>query len=108
MSAPAPAAAAALDILEFLASRGEPVPAATISRALDLPRSSVYHLLTVLTGRGYVTHLADEHRYGLGVTAYELGAAYPRQACLACLAEPLSDDPQTVAALMDVVDVHFG
>jgi nitric oxide reductase NorQ protein len=31
----------------------------------------------------------------------------PRQACLACLAEPLSDDPQTVAALMDVVDVHF-
>ena len=32
----------------------------------------------------------------------------PRQACRACLAEPLSDDPQTVAALMDVVDVHFG
>jgi len=32
----------------------------------------------------------------------------PRQACLACLAEPLSDDPQTVAALMEVVDVHFG
>lgn len=31
----------------------------------------------------------------------------PRDACLACLAEPLSDDPQTVAALMDVVDVHF-
>ena len=31
----------------------------------------------------------------------------PREACLACLAEPLSDDPQTVAALMDVVDVHF-
>jgi len=86
VSAPAPAAAAALDILEFLASRGEPVPAATISRALDLPRSSVYHLLTVLTGRGYVTHLADEHRYGLGVAAYELGAAYPRQAGLARLA----------------------
>src|SRR3989338_7278684 len=31
-----------------------------------------------------------------------------RDACLACLAEPLSDDPATVAALMDVVDVHFG
>ena len=30
-----------------------------------------------------------------------------RQACLACLAEPLSDDLQTVHALMDVVDVHF-
>lgn len=32
----------------------------------------------------------------------------PREACRSCLAEPLSDDPQTVAALMDVVDVHFG
>ncbi len=32
----------------------------------------------------------------------------PREACMACLAEPLSDDPLTVAALMDVVDVHFG
>ncbi|MNO36272.1 Denitrification regulatory protein NirQ [compost metagenome] len=32
----------------------------------------------------------------------------PRQACLASLAEPLSDDPATVAALMDIVDVHFG
>lgn len=31
----------------------------------------------------------------------------PREACMACLAEPLSDDPLTVAALMDVVDVHF-
>src|SRR5690606_5098553 len=31
----------------------------------------------------------------------------PREACRACLAEPLSDDAQTVAALMDVVDVHF-
>lgn len=30
-----------------------------------------------------------------------------QQACLACLAEPLSDDLQTVRALMDVVNVHF-
>ncbi|WP_330214657.1 CbbQ/NirQ/NorQ/GpvN family protein [Pseudomonas sp. AM8] len=41
-------------------------------------------------------------------TARLIGAGMsPREACLACLAEPLSDDPQTVAALMDVVDVHF-
>ena len=41
-------------------------------------------------------------------TARMIGAGMsPREACLACLAEPLSDDPQTVAALMDVVDVHF-
>ncbi|MCZ4323139.1 MULTISPECIES: CbbQ/NirQ/NorQ/GpvN family protein [Pseudomonas] len=41
-------------------------------------------------------------------TARMIGSGMsPREACLACLAEPLSDDPQTVAALMDVVDVHF-
>ena len=41
-------------------------------------------------------------------TARLIGAGMnPREACLACLAEPLSDDPLTVAALMDVVDVHF-
>lgn len=41
-------------------------------------------------------------------TARMIGAGMnPREACRACLAEPLSDDPQTVAALMDVVDVHF-
>ena len=41
-------------------------------------------------------------------TARMIKAGMPvREACLACLAEPLSDDPQTVAALMDVVDVHF-
>ncbi len=31
----------------------------------------------------------------------------PRDACRAALAEPLSDDEATVAALMDLVDVHF-
>lgn len=41
-------------------------------------------------------------------TARLIKAGLPvRQACLACLAEPLSDDLQTVQALMDVVDVHF-
>jgi nitric oxide reductase NorQ protein len=41
-------------------------------------------------------------------TARMIKAGMPvREACLACLAEPLTDDPQTVAALMDVVDVHF-
>ncbi len=30
----------------------------------------------------------------------------PREACRVALAEPLSDDPATVAALMDIVDLH--
>ena len=31
----------------------------------------------------------------------------PRAACRAALAEPLSDDADTVAALLEVIDAHF-
>jgi DNA-binding IclR family transcriptional regulator len=82
----ASAAANALDVLELLSRRPEPVPAASIARDLGLPRSSVYHLLKVLHGRGYVTHYPEERRYGLGQAAYELGSAYQRQAPMARLA----------------------
>ena len=82
----APAAANALDVLEHLSRHAEPLPAASIARDLGLPRSSVYHLLKVLAGRGYITHYAEERRYGLGPAAYELGSAYQRQAPLARVA----------------------
>lgn len=78
----ATAAAHGLDVLTLLARHGEPLPAAAIARELGLPRSSVYHLLAVLASRGFVRHLAEERRYGLGVAAYELGSAYQRQAPL--------------------------
>jgi DNA-binding IclR family transcriptional regulator len=87
----APAAGHALDILSALARRGEPVPAATLVRTLGLPRSSVYHLLSVLVDRGFVSHLESERRYGLGVAAYELGTAYQRQAGLERLARATLD-----------------
>jgi nitric oxide reductase NorQ protein len=32
---------------------------------------------------------------------------HPMDVCRCCLAEPLSDDPQTVAALMDVARIYF-
>ena len=86
-----PAAGHALDVLELLARRGEPLPAATVARELGLPRSSTYHLLGVLRDRGYVSHLEGERRYGLGVAAYELGSAYQRQAPLQRIARGTLD-----------------
>ncbi|MEP7192789.1 MAG: IclR family transcriptional regulator [Actinomycetota bacterium] len=85
----APAASQALTVLRLLARHTEPVPASSIARDLGLPRSSVYHLLTVLCDQGFVVHLADERRYGLGVAAFELGSAYTRQAPLQRLARQL-------------------
>src|SRR3954449_9110638 len=78
----AAAAGHALDVLRLLARHTEPQPAAAIARDLGLPRSRVYHLLRVLTDQGFVAHLPEERRYGLGVAAFELGSAYTRQAPL--------------------------
>ncbi|CCH76622.1 Transcriptional regulator, IclR family protein [Nostocoides japonicum T1-X7] len=87
----APAAGHALDVLTLLARHSTPLPAGAIARSLGLPRSSTYHLLTVLCDRGYVVHLPAERRYGLGVAAYELGSAYQRQTGLARLARDVLD-----------------
>jgi len=84
-----PAAGHALDVLTLLAAHPAPVPAATITRRLGLPRSTTYHLLATLIERGFVAHLPEERRYGLGPAAYELGTAYQRQAPLQRFARPI-------------------
>lgn len=73
-------------MLKFLASQPDPVPLDRIMRACDLPRSTAYHLMTAMAEEGFVTHLADDRRYGLGVAAFEVGSGYSRQAPLQRLA----------------------
>lgn len=87
-SSAVPAADATLRLLSHL-SRTGPLPAAALAQALDLPRSTTYHLLAVLAEHGFVVHLPEERRYGLGVSAFELGSAYSRQAPLARAARPI-------------------
>ena len=81
-----PAAAQVLAILQYLAHQAGPVPAAMISRDVRLPRSTTYHLLDTLENAGFVVHLPEERRYGLGLSAYELASGYSRQAPLQRLA----------------------
>lgn len=81
-----PAARQTLQILAYLGAQAGPVPAASIRRDLELPRSTLYHLLDTLVGQGFVTHLPEDRRYALGIAAYELGTGYSRQAPLARLA----------------------
>jgi DNA-binding IclR family transcriptional regulator len=92
-----PAAEHTLRILKLLASKRGPMAASTIATALGLPRSSVYHLLGVMEANGFVLHLHEEQRYGLGISAFELSSAYARQEPLSRLGRPL------LAALVDVV-----
>lgn len=94
-------AAHALDLLDLLARHSAPMPASAITRELGLPRSTVYHLLVVLRDRGYVVHLPEQRRYGLGVAAFELGSAYSRQ-------EPLRWVAATVLAQLVRQSTHNG
>jgi DNA-binding IclR family transcriptional regulator len=91
----APAARQALELLSLLARQAGPMPASALARELDLPRSTVYHLLAALQDEGFAVHLRDQRRYGLGVAAFELGFAYSRQQPLRWIAQT------TLARLVD-------
>jgi len=106
-----PAAERSLDVLTAMARAPGPVSAAALARDLGIPRSTVYQLLEVLVDRGFVTHLRDERRWTLGISAFEVGAAYLRRDPLERLAQPLlrrlaSQSPVPVAAHLGVVRGH--
>ena len=84
-------------MLRFLASQADPATLQAIATAVGLPRSTAYHLLGVMVEEGFVVHLPDEHRYGLGVAAFEVGSGYTRQAPLQRIAR------RPLATLVDEV-----
>jgi DNA-binding IclR family transcriptional regulator len=77
-----PAATKTLMVLRFLAAQPDPVPLERLATALQLPRSTAYHLVNAMIEQGFVTHIAEERRYCLGVAAFEVGIGYARQAPL--------------------------
>lgn len=88
-SSDVPALRRGLAVLRLLATRAGPVSAGSVARELGLPRSTTYHLLGELAAAGFVTHLPEERRYGLGVAAFEVGSAYLRHDPLERLGRPL-------------------
>jgi DNA-binding IclR family transcriptional regulator len=92
-----PAATRTLRVLRFLATQPDPVTLDRLARAVDLPRSTAYHLVAAMIEEGFVVHLPEEHRYGLGVAAFEVGSGYSRQ-------EPLQRiSRRHLAGLVDTV-----
>ena len=81
-----PAASRALKVLKFLATQPDPVPLERIARAVGLPRSTAYHLVNAMIEEGFVTHIAEERRFCLGVAAFEVGSGFSRQEPLQRLA----------------------
>ena len=94
-------------MLRFLASQPDPVPLDRILRACDLPRSTAYHLLGAMVAEGFVVHLPEEHRYGLGVAAFEVGSGYSRQEPLQRIARrPLADLVDRVGRTAHLAVLH--
>lgn len=87
-----PAADQTLRILRHLARRPAPIAASALARDLQIPRSTVYHLLSTLEAHGFVVHLPREQRWSLGTSAFELAGGYARQQPLARLGRPVVAD----------------
>lgn len=68
-----------LEILRLLSTIEVPVSAARICQELSMPRSTTYRLLGEMVDMGFVVHLVDEKKYGLGLAAYEMASAYTTQ-----------------------------
>lgn len=98
-----PSATRALAVLTYLAGAAGPVPATTIAREVGLPRSSTYHLLDAMREAGFVVHVPEDERWGLGVAAFEVGAAFTRHDPLERLARPLLGGLVRAAAPVAVV-----
>lgn len=64
-------------MLEFLARRSTPAPAAIIAMSCGIPRSSLYALLRALRERRYVAYHPQERTWSLGAAAHELSDTAP-------------------------------
>ncbi len=103
-----PAATRALAALRVLAAAPGPMTASALARELGVPRSSTYHLLAAMAAEGFVVHYPEEERWGLGVAAFEIGAAYLRHEPLERLGRPVVVRLADQAARIQPVVAHLG
>ena len=107
MTRPVPAATATLRVLRFLSGQPVPVSAARIAAALDLPRSSAYHLLRAMATEDFVIHYPEDRTWGIGIGAWEVGHGFARQEPLARLARiPLARLVDRVGQSAHLVVLH--
>ncbi|NIM94762.1 MAG: helix-turn-helix domain-containing protein [Anaerolineales bacterium] len=86
----------ALSILELFVDGEREQSASTISKALNLHRSTTFRFLATLTSSGFIEHNAENGKYRLGVASLELGTAFLRHSDLrenaTSILEKLRDD----------------
>jgi DNA-binding IclR family transcriptional regulator len=80
-----------LAILELLASSTRRYGLSEISRALDIPVSSLHAILRTMHRRGWLEADESGTRFGIGVQALRVGSAYARADDVLARAEPVLD-----------------
>ncbi len=103
-SSTSPAVGRALDILTYLSRRPGCSAASVVARDLALPRSSTYHILTVLTERGFTVYVPEARGYTLGPAAFTLTSAWTLHDQLERLARPIM---RRIAGELGII-VHLG
>lgn len=78
----------AIEVLERLAGREEGLSLAQLVRETDIPKSTLFRILTTLQRRGCVVTEEDSKKYRLGLKLWELGSAYLGQSDLDSAAVP--------------------
>jgi IclR family transcriptional regulator, KDG regulon repressor len=78
----------ALDLLELLAISDHGLTLSDISRALDIPKSSVHYLLRDLAWRGYIERAPGGRTFSLGIQAARLATIRLTKSLLTVLCEP--------------------
>lgn len=91
MSVRMPAARNVLRVLELLAEQVGPVRAATVARALEIPRSSAYQLLQVMREEGFLVHHPELGAFGPSSKVREIGSKVGAATRLERLGQPVLD-----------------
>lgn len=101
-----PAARHTLRVIRYLAGHSGPVRAARISRDLDLPRSSLYHLLKVMQSEGFVVHSPEHQGFALAPLLGEIGSSVLASNAVARLGTPVLE--RLIAETRLPVVAHLG
>lgn len=82
-----PAIDRALTVLQCLARSRDGLRQSAIAEATDIPKSTLFRIMTTLEEQGCVVRDEDEKTYRLGLTVWELGNAFLNQSTLLETAE---------------------
>lgn len=82
----------AIDVLEVLANTDTKHTLADLAWETDIPKSTLFRILSTLEDRGCVTFDRDTKEYGLGLKLWELGSAFIEKTDLDSSAAPYMRD----------------